>query len=653
MLYKKRVSIGLAVAVAVGSLVAPWAGGRAADPAGPGDKTCRCDWSKLNYQGVDRCAQCHTQPIETLIKQGAQELVLLTETAIWRTYDKHAQAYAVLKGERGQGIARLLGLKAEDVLDPKGGAGCMSCHAMNNLRKENRARNATGLSPEDGVSCGGCHGPSEKWRNDHADKPWRSKTAREKCELGMRDLRDPECRAEVCVSCHVGNAQEGKVVTHAMFAAGHPPLPSFEIVNFSRNEPQHWRNPVDVPYFEKATPEIINNYHLKDKKFFQTQFSLIGAVVAFRENMRLAHDRANPDPASPATAWPELVLAGEGFRDVKSDELKGEFANRWPEIAMAHSDCFACHHDLKYPGYRQERGFGYFIPGQGLIRVTPGRPVIRSWPLAPLAAACSFSGKKERVAELHGLLEKLAAATNERPFGKPDDIRSATGALIEWSDKVIAELRTAEYSIESARRLILDLTSGFQPAGESSGYVPDYETARLTASMIRAAYGDLARNQGARWAALAAADSREVFDKLSDHLNLEPYTGRKARLGVILGMIAKQLNDREDERFQKGVKSFEEYLQDIRNENALKNLIDNDFLSQLNTRYSSDKFVTGILTFKVPSRDGTNQINVIDRLQEIDDAEEKGTLKAVGEYDPAFILPLLKQFSEIVVRPKD
>ena len=269
----------------------------------------------------------------------------------------------------------------------------------------------------------------------------------------MRDLRDPAQRAEVCVSCHVGNVEQGKVVTHAMFAAGHPPLPSFEIVNFSRNEPQHWRNPVDVPYFnanEDKPKDVIANYHLKDRTFFGVKFSLIGAVVAFRENMRLAHDRANPQPASPATAWPELAL-GDGGNPA---ELKSQFASRWPELAMAHSDCFACHHDLKYPGYRQARGFGYCVPGHELVRVVPGRPDIRSWPLAPLAAACSFAGKKERVAE-------LAPAAGRPSPGPPTSSRSAspptsataTGDLIKWSDEVIADLQGADYSVKPARRV--------------------------------------------------------------------------------------------------------------------------------------------------------------------------------------------------------
>lgn len=636
MLHNIRVSGGLALMLAAGILVAPWSegpAGRAADPAPKGGQP---DWAGCRYENASQCANCHTQPTNGRIDQGALELVLLTESAIWRTYDKHAQAYAVLVGDRGKKIGDLL--KA-DVLKPE--TGCLGCHAMHDLSKENEAKGGgSGLAPEDGVSCGGCHGPSSKWNGLHTNKDeWRAKSPQAKFELGMRDMRDPVSRADVCVSCHVGNAEEGRVVTHAMFAAGHPPLPSFEIVNFSRNEPQHWRDPMYVPYFNTDKKEIIDNYHLKDKKFIQVKFSLIGAVVAFRANMRLAHDRANPNPASPATDWPEMVLGGS---DAKPEELKAEFAGRWPELAMAHSDCFACHHDLKYPGFRQARGFGYYVPGQELIRVSPGRPMIRSWPLAPLSAACNFTGKKERVAELHKLLQALANATNERPFGKPADVRAATGDLIKWSDEVLADLRTADYNVEAVRRLILDLSNGFQaPADGQGGYAPDYETARLTVSMVRAAYEDLARGLGGSWRARTVSDYKDVLNQLIAHLNLEPYTiGRDKRLKVVLGMIAKQLDENGDKRFENGIKSFEGYLTDIRNEDALKQLVRNDFLTQLQVQYTSKDFVKGI-----------TQKNIVDQLQKIGDDEERVTLGAVNAYDPEFVRPLLKQFAEIVTRP--
>ena len=42
-------------------------------------------------------------------------------------------------------------------------------------------------------------------------------------------VRDPVRRTELCLSCHLGSTSENKMVTHAMYAAGHPPLPGFEM----------------------------------------------------------------------------------------------------------------------------------------------------------------------------------------------------------------------------------------------------------------------------------------------------------------------------------------------------------------------------------------------------------------------------------------
>ena len=72
----------------------------------------------------------------------------------------------------------------------------------------------------------------------------------------MRNLRDPVVRGDVCSSCHIGSAAEGKVVTHAMYAAGHPPLPNFELATFSRNLPQHWRDRRDVPFLADPPAEM-------------------------------------------------------------------------------------------------------------------------------------------------------------------------------------------------------------------------------------------------------------------------------------------------------------------------------------------------------------------------------------------------------------
>src|SRR3954464_8886885 len=83
---------------------------------------------RRNYNGAEECKVCHTQ--QTALEQGVSlPFVMLDEYAIWKTLDKHAQAYAVLRGERGQQMSKLL---KSDVL--KAETGCLNCHAMNALK---------------------------------------------------------------------------------------------------------------------------------------------------------------------------------------------------------------------------------------------------------------------------------------------------------------------------------------------------------------------------------------------------------------------------------------------------------------------------------------------------------------------------------------
>ena len=54
---------------------------------------------------------------------------------------------------------------------------------------------------------------------------------------GMFPTRNPTLRAQLCASCHFGNAQ--KLVTHRMMAAGHPRL-AFEFDTFTHLQPAHY-----------------------------------------------------------------------------------------------------------------------------------------------------------------------------------------------------------------------------------------------------------------------------------------------------------------------------------------------------------------------------------------------------------------------------
>ncbi len=167
-------------------------------------------------------------------------------------------------------------------IEPETDASCLSCHAVN-VDASQCAEGDPLKVQEKGVSCQACHGPASQWIDDHwHPNKWRKALTREqKTAKGLVDLRDAVTRAEVCLSCHVGNAQQGKVVTHEMFAAGHPPISGFEIETFVRAMPRHWKPASDQP------PEIRKQYADqqdpdKPEPMYSTRMLTIGGLVALR-----------------------------------------------------------------------------------------------------------------------------------------------------------------------------------------------------------------------------------------------------------------------------------------------------------------------------------------------------------------------------------
>lgn len=572
-------------------------------------------WKTAKFDGASYCMGCHTFPSARDEEGGALDLVLMTEYAIWKTHDKHAQAYAVLEGPRSERMARLMGLPPEALT--KEAAGCLNCHAMNYLGK----REGQEFKITEGVSCGGCHGPSEKWGAAHTRKEWRTRTPEQKEREGMRDLRDPTVRAEVCVSCHVGNAAEGKVVTHAMFAAGHPPLPPFEIATFSRNEPQHWRDDRDVPYFQKNkdNPEVRRNYHLEGLEFQRTRFALVGSLVALRATMKLVSDRAGlSQELAPSATWPELQLALKDVDEKEANKFRQAVPRYWPEIALAHSDCYACHHELKYPGYRQERGFGYPLASRPLIRVTPGRPLVRTWPLPLPESALIWTNQKKQLDELETHLKALAAACSARPFGNPDSVGKTAEMLAQWCDQRVIELKKAGYSNDSVLRLLRSLCSLFDGSRQPTTTL-DYEGARQVASVLQVAYEEW-RAQGEGRGKSQNAEIDRVFQELTKDFNLQPYSQRQARLQVIMEDVVKELAGRKQ---LTGLKEFSEYTQDIGNLKLLRALRKNEFLTALQRDVGPDAFTKQL-----------KKTEVVNKLQKLGDLELEQSLASVAGYDP-------------------
>ncbi len=558
-------------------------------------------WKGLYYEEAAKCTQCHALP--TPATRGSTDLVVLSEWSIWKVQDKHAQAFAVLKGERGKRIAALL---KKDVLSAE--TGCLGCHAMSTLP----GKGMSTIDPEDGVSCGGCHGPSggknsadkDGWFSPHQKKEWRDLSGEKKHAQGLRNLRDPIIRAELCASCHIGNAEEGKVVSHAMMAAGHPPLPPIEIATFSRNEPQHWRNAPDVPYIKQGDADVKKRFGVKDPAFQQTEFALIGNIVAFRESLRLAATRTNFG-GDAKVLFPEMAITSEGSNTPES---------RWPEIAMAHSDCFACHHDLRYPGFRQQRGFSYAPPGLKLDeRVIPGRPMLRFWPLGGLTAGTEIA-TTNKIEGLKPALIDLTKATNLRPFGSPEALGKSARAGITWCDALLKELSTTEINRDKAFAIARSLAATY---GKDAKMVADYDTARQVSSLLQIVCNDL-------------KVSGDPLKKLTDELNLEPYSlNRGKRSEVMMEVIRDVLKQPAGEaKFDNGAKSFLDFAVDLRDQAKVDSMLGNDFLGQLFLKLGNKEFTAGLV-----------KENIASRLQKLSDEEQRKALTALANYNH-------KQFKE-------
>ncbi len=151
-------------------------------------------------------------------------------------------------------------------------------------------------------------------------------------EYGYYDIRSPVSRTRMCLSCHVGNVREGRVVTHEMFAAGHPPLPGFDVETFSqpgtatlaklpRKIGRHARRVFGKNQKTRGQKPRKRGWRTENgaNDLHNTRDLLIGSLVNLSEMLRLTLDLADPDvtvpnrrqrigQAGPNEQWPEFAL---------------------------------------------------------------------------------------------------------------------------------------------------------------------------------------------------------------------------------------------------------------------------------------------------------------------------------------------------------
>jgi Cytochrome c554 and c-prime len=435
-----------------------------------------------HYMGTAACSLCHDNGSPRF----HTNLVHLDEYHIWaadekenrRTVDAHHLAYKALVSPRAKEIEQ--GMGRPDGWATTAESGCLNCHAAN-LRPDNCDRSLN-IAAElaQGIGCEACHGPASLW----IDKHWKRAEWRDDMQLSAEakqdrykvvNVRDPVARTELCLSCHLGNLAEGKFVTHEMFAAGHPPLPPFEIEALVDNMPPHWR-----PAAEK--PAAVQTY-LGFRPLARTRAVVLEGLIELRASIRLLADQA----------------------DGESRPAKTEIHPGISDFALY--NCAACHHELVIPSQRQERGYGGFAPG---------RPALRFWtlPLARLGleAAKSDDNKTGRTT-LEALLSPLEAATSNSPFGPPAAIHSAAQKVVADLDKSIKSLAEKGLDAAGAKRMLQHLCR----LGSESPL--DYDSARQLAAAIQTIVADLADKSDAKMVAaveslrqIAAVGSSAEFD---------------------------------------------------------------------------------------------------------------------------------------------
>ena len=112
-----------------------------------------------------------------------------------------------------------------------------------------------------------------------------------------------------------------------MYAAGHPPLPAFEVSpRFLAAMPPHWYKPDEVPLFREQ-PAQRQHYGFEPTELTETKLVVIGGVSAFRESMRL------------------LAAGGR----ISTSARTSRFGEAWPNFAQL--NCCSLPPELMSPGY--------------------------------------------------------------------------------------------------------------------------------------------------------------------------------------------------------------------------------------------------------------------------------------------------------------
>lgn len=471
--------------------------------------------SRFDFSDTEKCLICHKNKA-TL--EGHEDFCSVAPAEVWSSLDKHSQAFNLLRDpDKSRELTnKILGFdlreafaddemtklsdETEMLVKAQTVKACIRCHATwpKDALHPLGDLNQPVVDLKLGVSCQGCHGPALDWNDPHSGKWWRRVTPEAKANVGMVDLRNPVVKAKTCTSCHVGDLAQERFVRHEWYAAGHPPLPSFELSTFASQMPAHWTPLNEKKDFAGRTPTspavpdgAAERLQLRQRRMVDIPDAAVKASYAeanFPDNAAALQGkgpfadlpRTKEMIISAAVGLQSYVKLVEAYSQAAGEEVPEATRARWPEFSLY--DCGACHHELR-------RGEG--LSQRPARRGVPGRPPAQLWPTALVQlAAGQLAGDDEAARQarwqpLAESLAKLESAVSQRPFGDRAAMAASAAELDQQLTKLCAELlspQSAGFDGTAAKRVLLSLSD---VRGMAGGDIRDYHNGRQIAWAIR------------------------------------------------------------------------------------------------------------------------------------------------------------------------
>jgi hypothetical protein len=308
-------------------------------------------------------------------------------------------------------------------------AQCLTCHA--GLRSDQSSMTTPGRTyaqfrsegepiARESIGCEACHGQGKDYLVDHMGLSWLRSDPNEKLDKGFYDLENSALAARVCLSCHFGNPEESKWVTHEMYAAGHPPLPPLDLGKFlDGTSNKHWMT-LNEKWNKLAPPKSDIDRQLNDDRINYLRIHLSANKSDHSDHSDLeqtiqTHFRKTQQ--SRIGQW----TANLNYHDLLDQQARA--AVNWGDYALY--DCAGCHQTL----YKKIQG------SVGSPRRVPGRPQGPLW-TKPMLSATGESQFKQ----LATLQELMDEALNAKPFGDRGKIQAAIEGFASERSKADSQL---------------------------------------------------------------------------------------------------------------------------------------------------------------------------------------------------------------------